>query len=112
MLRRRGRLTGWRSKKGSGPELCLAGTPVPGSTLYMAWGGIPGTGGAWNLCNRWSFVDYPKLLIYIYIYIYTHTHAINCNICWCSIWIQKDTDNFKDSKRVAISMLTVAGGCG
>ena len=45
-------LTGWKSMRGCGPD-CPVGTPMPGgSTLYIAWwwDGIPGTGGAGNLC--------------------------------------------------------------
>jgi len=40
-------LTGWKSSIGWGPD-CPGGTPMPGSTLYKVWGGMPGTGGEAN----------------------------------------------------------------
>lgn len=46
-------LTGCKSKRGWGPNAdCLVETAMAGSTLYMAWCGIPVTGGVANLCRH------------------------------------------------------------
>lgn len=60
MRKRRNELTGWKSMTGQpGPGCpvgtpvgCPVGTPVLGSTLNMAWVGMPGTGGDPNLCTH------------------------------------------------------------